>query len=204
MSFFAKDLNKFHAFLVQRGDVEVLQAPKKECWGGSKASYKAPDGAHFSVAECDPSMQGTCSSETCSDSDKKESKTKQGGICHLEIPCEDVARGTKFYGDVFGWSFTVAPEGSTKTDMQYHLFDTHCTEYPLKGGLYKEKDKSARIKFAAVYLLSSDIIAHCEKIKSAGGEVILGKTPIPCVGYFAHFRDTEGNTMALYSCLEKI
>lgn len=37
------------------------------------------------------------------------------------------------------------------------------------------------------------------KITEAGGSVLLGKTPIPSMGWFATCKDTEGNTFGLFT-----
>ena len=37
------------------------------------------------------------------------------------------------------------------------------------------------------------------KITSAGGAVVLGRTAIPHVGWFATCKDTEGNTFGLFT-----
>ena len=37
------------------------------------------------------------------------------------------------------------------------------------------------------------------KITAAAGSVVLGKTPIPHMGWFATCKDTEGNTFGLFT-----
>lgn len=36
------------------------------------------------------------------------------------------------------------------------------------------------------------------RVTDAGGEVVLGKSPIPTMGWMARFRDSEGNTIGLF------
>ena len=37
-----------------------------------------------------------------------------------------------------------------------------------------------------------------ERIVSAGGEQVTPKSPVPGVGYFAQFKDTEGNIIGIF------
>jgi len=48
--FFIRDLDKFHAHAVKLG-VKVMDEPKKESWGGKKASYMDEDGIPISLVE---------------------------------------------------------------------------------------------------------------------------------------------------------
>jgi len=173
VSVFVPDLAKYHEYLVGRGDVEVISPPKKQEWGGEKADYKAPDGAQFSAVEVKPKPLPGC------------------GICHFDIPVSDMDRAKKFYTDVFGWSFTDFRPG------EYSMFNPNSSEYDLQGGLTKE---SANITYPGSYLHVTDIEDALEKIKKHGGHVVKTKSEIGGgVGSFAHFKDTEGNVMALYS-----
>jgi len=36
-----------------------------------------------------------------------------------------------------------------------------------------------------------------KKIENEGGKVLLPKTAVPGVGYYAYFKDTEGNTLGI-------
>jgi predicted enzyme related to lactoylglutathione lyase len=41
-------------------------------------------------------------------------------------------------------------------------------------------------------------------VRELGGEVLLEKQPIPGVGWFARFRDTEGNKFSLFESDESV
>ena len=36
-----------------------------------------------------------------------------------------------------------------------------------------------------------------KKIESVGGKIFVPKTTVPGIGYYAYFRDTEGNTLGI-------
>jgi len=168
-----KDLPKFHEHLVQLKNVEVVIKPTKEAWG-SKAEYIGPAGLKFAVMELP--AEGT----------------KGNGICWLDIPCEDLVRAKKFYGEAFGWTFK-----DHKDD--YALFETNSKDYTVRGGLAKESNKSHRINVPVMYLFTTDIPALLTKIKSLGGEIVKPETSMGNGGYHGHFKDTEGNLMSLYT-----
>jgi len=42
-----------------------------------------------------------------------------------------------------------------------------------------------------------DVDEYMEKIEKAGGKLLTPKMPIPGVGYFAAFRDSEGNNYGI-------
>jgi predicted enzyme related to lactoylglutathione lyase len=43
-----------------------------------------------------------------------------------------------------------------------------------------------------------DIEASLGQIESAGGSVVKGKDAVPGMGYYAYFKDTEGNILGLW------
>ena len=49
-----------------------------------------------------------------------------------------------------------------------------------------------------MYFDTDDVEATSEKVKSIGGTVAMGKSPVPGMGYFAICEDTEGNTFGLW------
>jgi uncharacterized protein len=48
--------------------------------------------------------------------------------------------------------------------------------------------------------VDQDLNESLDRVTAAGGEVMLSKTALPPgKGYFAHFRDSEGNRIGLHS-----
>ena len=43
-----------------------------------------------------------------------------------------------------------------------------------------------------------DLDAYVAKVTAAGCEIVTPRTPIPGVGHFANFRDTEGNVVGMF------
>jgi predicted enzyme related to lactoylglutathione lyase len=112
------------------------------------------------------------------------------GICHIEIPCTDLNKAAKFYGDVFGWETQIIPE------MNYAMFKA---PDGIGGGFSKDTKVSSEAG-VMLYIEVEDIPAALKKIEAGGGKQIKEKTQIsPEHGYFALFADGEGNMVGLWA-----
>ena len=113
----------------------------------------------------------------------------------FEIPAADLARATKFYESVLGLKLQPDAMGP----MQLAIFPH---DPSAAGGClaqapgYRPSDEGA-----TVYLnLKNDLSAPLERVKRAGGRVVVGKTALPeGMGYFAQFIDSEGNRVGFFS-----
>jgi len=78
-------------------------------------------------------------------------------ILHVEIPCKDMVRVMRFYGEVFGWTF------KPWTDY-YTLFNTRSKNGSLTGGFWlNDKDELPRERFITLYIHVDDISFYLEK-----------------------------------------
>ncbi len=59
----------------------------------------------------------------------------------------------------------------------------------INGGLMKNTDVKTTTNTIGV----DSVDAAVETVKKAGGKLVMPKTAIPTVGYFAYLTDTEGN-----------
>jgi len=103
-------------------------------------------------------------------------------LCHFELMTDDPARCKGFYGRVFNWNF------DEESMPGYTLIGTgsDCT-----GGIFT-KPADAPAVCANIYFSVDDIDATLEKVTENGGRILVPKTVIPNVGYFAMFADPEG------------
>jgi len=134
-----------------------------------------------------------CASTVFSESESESVSMPIGSpIVHVDIPCKDFERVKLFYGTAFGWTFKQWTE-------YYTLFNTGTSL--LTGGFWLHKDEIPRDRFVTLYISVEDIELSLNLIQSCGGEVVQGKTAaaIPTVGYYAFFRDSEGNQIGLNS-----
>jgi uncharacterized protein len=113
----------------------------------------------------------------------------------FELPAADLGRAVTFYESVLG----VKLQREAMGQMQMAVFPH---DPKLGGGClaqapgYRPSDEGA-----TVYLnLKEDLSLPLERVRPAGGRVLLGKTALPDgVGYFAQFVDSEGNRVGFYS-----
>jgi len=112
------------------------------------------------------------------------------GICHVDIPCRDIARARSFYGRVFGWTFDDFGE-------DYVLFKTGGE---VGGGLEQWHGELPAERGVTLYVEVEDIAHYLKKVSEAGGRVVKEKTKIgEKFGYYGLFTDSEGNTLGLWS-----
>ena len=109
-----------------------------------------------------------------------------GQVVHVEIPSDDVEKGSEFWSSLFGWEFQDVPgpfgyrmanvddkHGVAVTDME-----------PGKRG-------------PRVYFDVEDINAGTARVKELGGTV--GKIgPVAGMGWFAVCSDPQGNEFGLW------
>jgi predicted enzyme related to lactoylglutathione lyase len=110
-------------------------------------------------------------------------------VIHFEIPAEDVDRALKFYKEVFGWEFT-----KWEGPMPYWLIKTGEDGKPgINGGMMKKGNVTSVTNTIDV----PSVDEFLKKITEKGGQVVMPKSAIPGVGYFAYCKDTEGNLFGI-------
>ncbi len=107
-------------------------------------------------------------------------------VVHFEIQCDDADRAVKFFQQVFGWEFE-----KWSGPMEYWLVKTGESSQPgIDGGLQKREDPPGTV---CNIIDVPDIDEYVQRVADAGGTTITPKQAIPGVGWFAYFKDTEGN-----------
>ncbi len=112
---------------------------------------------------------------------------------HIEIPTTNVEKAKKFFGTVFGWTFTHLP------DIDYTLL--HTGKHP-NGGfeVVKRLPKKGQVN---VYIETEDIDATLKAIRKAKGKVLSKKTPVGSMGWRAQFATPEGVVLSLWQAAPK-
>jgi predicted enzyme related to lactoylglutathione lyase len=108
-------------------------------------------------------------------------------LTHIEIPAKDLGETKKFYAEVFDWKISDFPE------MNYATFEA---EGGTGGGFnpVSEDNPAGQIM---VYINTPDLKGTLDKIKAAGGTIVMEGYDIPTIGRMATFKDPTGNLMAL-------
>jgi uncharacterized protein len=122
-------------------------------------------------------------------------------IVHFEIPSDDLERTKSFYKELFGWSVENWPGSDTgdgSQGMEYLLITTTDSNgnKALSGGMMKRQNPQQQ--GMANYIDVSSIDEYSSKIEKLGGKVIMQKTAVPSMGYFAVCLDTEGNRFGIW------
>ncbi len=106
-------------------------------------------------------------------------------VIHFEIPAADPERASKFYQKVFGWKFD-----KWAGPMEYWMVITGADGVPgINGGLMR----NTTVKTTTNTIGVESVDAAVKSATNAGGKLVMPKSPIPGVGYFAYCEDTEGN-----------
>jgi len=115
-------------------------------------------------------------------------------ISIIEIPTRDLSRAITFYQTVLGVQIEQVDMG----EMQIGVFpgDDVVNVSLIHGSEYRPSGEGTLVYFNA----GDDLQAVLGRIQSSGGDVLLPKTEIsPEMGFFAFFRDTEGNKLGLHA-----
>jgi predicted enzyme related to lactoylglutathione lyase len=109
-------------------------------------------------------------------------------IVHFEIPADDVERARKFYADLFGWEIK-------KVEGMDYWFVTTSGEKQVDGGMMKRMDPKQPITH---YIDVPSVDEFAAKVEKLGGKVVMPKTAVPTMGWFAQCLDSENNVFALW------
>ena len=121
-------------------------------------------------------------------------------VVHFEITFDDHKRAKEFYGSVFDWDLN-------DNDMGGGMVYTTATTVPINEQMRPTEPGAINGGFTSrgsetpspVITIGVDSIDDTlKKIKAGGGSTITPRTPIPDMGAFAYFKDSEGNTMGLF------
>jgi len=126
--------------------------------------------------------------------------SKINPVVHFEMPAEDKKRMSDFYTKVFGWhTQQLGPEMGEYIVVSTTESDGNGrpkTPGTINGGFY-QKTEDPITHHPSVVISVGNITESIQMIKSNGGKVLTEPTPIPGVGIFASFLDTEGNRLSI-------
>jgi predicted enzyme related to lactoylglutathione lyase len=110
-------------------------------------------------------------------------------VVHFEFWSQDPPKISDFYKKVFDWKINHLP------DMDYTLVDTGGDG--INGGIMKPKQGPwpGNLTF---YIDVDNIENYNQKVKEAGGKIIVEKMEIPDVGAFSLFEDPDGRVLGMW------
>jgi uncharacterized protein len=107
---------------------------------------------------------------------------------HIEIPTTNFEIAKTFFGYVFGWTFQDVPK------IEYVLFKAGMKP---NGGFFKVK-KMPKTNQVNVYIEVKEINITLKKVEKAGGTVIIKKSKVQNMGWFAMFTTPDGCHLCLW------
>lgn len=122
----------------------------------------------------------------------------KNAVSWFEIPVSDFERAKAFYQKIFDYEMPEMMMEPVRMGILPHDRDSGGIGGAICSG---EGYTPAGANGPKVYLdAGSDLNTVLQRVSGAGGQVVLGKTPIgQDMGHFAFFNDTEGNVVGLYS-----
>lgn len=116
-----------------------------------------------------------------------------GAMTWFELHSSDFAATQSFYQQVFGWKF------SQDMGPEYLMFED--TTGNVGGGF--QKDIAVSAGSPMLYVTVDSIEKSLPQIEELGGKQVTGRSEIPTVGWWASFKDPQGNLLGLYEGLQK-
>jgi predicted enzyme related to lactoylglutathione lyase len=121
-------------------------------------------------------------------------------VVHFEIPADDIDRAKTFYNSIFGWDLQTVQmgDGEYTTVMTTPVDDQ--TQIPTEpGAINGGMMQRGEITTSPVITIDVEAIDQVlAQIVEGGGTTMVPRTPIPGMGAFAYFKDSEGNVMGLW------
>jgi len=126
-------------------------------------------------------------------------------VVHFEMPYGDRERVARFYQQAFGWQTQ-----AMGAEMGHYVLATTTeteagrpkTPGAINGGFFERKpDWPAQ--YPSVVVAVDDMHDAMAKVKKAGGTVLGEPMPIPGVGSYVSFQDTEGNRVGMLQPLQR-
>lgn len=117
----------------------------------------------------------------------------KGHICHIEIPADSLESLQKFYGGIFDWDFERMPG-----DIEYYGIK-HGDDKPM-AGMIARQDPGHTVTF---YVCVESIEAALDKSRERGATVVVPRTAVKGMGWYAVAMDPQKNLFGLWEADEK-
>jgi uncharacterized protein len=132
-----------------------------------------------------------------------EEKVMDHTIVHFEIPADQPERAAKFYGELFGWDISkFEGSGDDRDGFEYWMVRTVPSDEKgmpsrpgVNGGLMRRMYPTQQ---PVNYILVESVDDYARRAKDLGAKLMMEKTPVPGMGWFAQLTDPEGNVFAIW------
>ncbi len=120
-------------------------------------------------------------------------------VVHFEIGCQNLEQTTRFYSDIFGWE---CPACDQNMAMVNNLGPYAAAKSDGIGGHISALGHPPH-QYVTFYIQVDDIEATLSKINGMGGSTLVPKQEVPGMGWFAWFKDPEGNAIGLWKAMAR-
>ena len=118
-------------------------------------------------------------------------------VVYFQIPSDDIERSKKFYNQLFGWKIDKSPESDTPRGMENWAVTTTDEKgnHALVGGMSKRSMPQQQI---TNFMDVKSVDEYSSKVNELGGKIVVPKTAVPGMGYYAVCLDTENNSFGIF------
>ena len=121
------------------------------------------------------------------------------GVVHFEIPASDPDKLSEFYTELFGWKIEKMEMGDTTyySTSSVPVGEDYMPTVrgAINGGIYKRQNsEQAPVNYVQV----ESVDDYVEKAKGLGANLVMGKMPVPGMGYFALLKDPDNNQFGVW------
>ncbi|MFI6478082.1 VOC family protein [Nonomuraea sp. NPDC050663] len=122
---------------------------------------------------------------------------EQGVPCWVDLSSTDVEASQAFYGALFGWAVRVHPEPEAGGYAEFFLGDKVVAGI---GPVFSEGMPSVW----NTYVATDDIAATADRVKNAGGQVVMERMQIFDQGAMALFQAADGAFFSVWEAQEHV
>jgi predicted enzyme related to lactoylglutathione lyase len=108
-----------------------------------------------------------------------------GKVLRFELQVPDPEQAVAFYSNAFGWRFVKMPG----VQDYWFIRTGESGEQGIDGGLMRSPDGDTRTTNS---IEVSSIGEYLAKVVEYGGKIVVPKTTVPGMGYFAYCTDDQG------------
>ena len=122
-------------------------------------------------------------------------------IVYFQIPSDDIERSKEFYNQLFGWKIDKFHESNTPEGMENWTVTTTDDKgnKALSGGMSKRQMPQQQI---TNFIDVKSVDEYSSKAEKLGGKVVVPKTAVRGMGYYAVCVDTENNSFGIFESNE--